>query len=170
MNIVGYVKNVLKILKLFSTGNLLNKRLRLSMMPITLLPNANKVTSEFDFRGERMADLYQISFHDSIIKNISIRPENRSVVIELYHLTDQVIEKDEVPHEAKYCQAILALLDYKRIDFDVKGDINKEIVLTTNVTMGNNSKEGLIHLNLYTTSDSTISIYCNDYSFEEIDS
>ncbi|KUG03149.1 hypothetical protein ASZ90_019489 [hydrocarbon metagenome] len=117
-----------------------------------------------------MVDLEQISFHDSIIKNIIIRPESRSVVIELYHLTDQGVEKDEASFKAKYCQATLALFEYKRIDFDVKGDKNKEIILTTKVTRGINSKEGLIHLKLYTTSDSTISVYCNDYSFEELDS
>lgn len=117
-----------------------------------------------------MSDLNQMSFHDSIIRNISINPENRSVVIELYHLIDQVVEEGQALLKAKYCPAILSLLDYKKIDLDIKDDKNKEIILTTKITMGMNSMEGLIHLKLYTTTDSTISVYCNDYFFEELDS
>ncbi len=114
-----------------------------------------------------MSDLKRLDFHDDIIRNVTANYAQRSILIELDHVIDMALDGNKVT-SMDYMRALLTLLECQKIFFDIYGDKNKEVILTTKITEGSNSTDGLIHIELYTTSNSTIRVSCNDFSLEKL--
>jgi hypothetical protein len=113
-----------------------------------------------------MEKVEKLDLHDSILKKVNIDPVNFIISFELDFIVDLYSTKERKQFRPIRRPAKLNLINYKKASFKLKRDINKEIILDFEMKKVRNKTKGPLHFHIYTSSDSTFDVYCEDYNFK----